>query len=342
MRASIDVRFLVSVLLLTSAVHVPLAHAQSTAASPPPPAPSPSTAPAALASPPPSSTTSAPTPPPHEPAAERSGTHAAPRHPPASHHLALAGPPPHAYQLSWELDLPLLATAAVITADRTLRSAATARPAYCVEQSLAEGGAGVCDPSGLNFLDRPFAGRWDPSWATFSDIGVITLALAPALLLTVDEGLIGMLNDAVVVYESALVALTVAGFATLGTERARPYTYGTAAPLNTRKSGDSALSFISGHTTFAFSLTMATFWTVHRRRPHSVYPWLVLGIGLVAASTVGLARVMAGRHFPTDVLAGVVVGSSVGTLIPMLHWAPVVLSGSVDRDHASVALTGTF
>ena len=37
------------------------------------------------------------------------------------------------------------------------------------------------------------------------------------------------------------------------------------------------------------------------------------------AAAVGTLRVAAGRHFPTDVLAGAALGSLIGWLIPTVH-----------------------
>ena len=59
-----------------------------------------------------------------------------------------------------------------------------------------------------------------------------------------------------------------------------------------------------------------TFWLRH---PESPWRWLVLGLAGVAGLTVGLLKIRAGYHFPTDIAAGAVVGVSVGTLIPLLH-----------------------
>jgi undecaprenyl-diphosphatase len=48
-------------------------------------------------------------------------------------------------------------------------------------------------------------------------------------------------------------------------------------------------------------------------------PWLTLGIGAAATTLVGIGRVKAGEHFPTDVIAGAMVGAGIGVLVPHLH-----------------------
>lgn len=51
-----------------------------------------------------------------------------------------------------------------------------------------------------------FAGRYSPMWGTVSDIAALTLIAAPIPVLWADEGFLPMLNDMVVVYQSALLA----------------------------------------------------------------------------------------------------------------------------------------
>lgn len=67
----------------------------------------------------------------------------------------------------------------------------------------------------------------------------------------------------------------------------------------------SSSSFPSGHTASAFSFATAM---------TSETPWLALPLFGVA-SLVGYSRVHAGVHYPSDVIAGCVLGLSVGTLV---------------------------
>ena len=41
--------------------------------------------------------------------------------------------------------------------------------------------------------------------------------------------------------------------------------------------------------------------------------------GVAITGAVGIGRVAAGRHFPTDVIAGATVGTGIGVLVPHLH-----------------------
>jgi membrane-associated phospholipid phosphatase len=75
-------------------------------------------------------------------------------------------------------------------------------------------------------------------------------------------------------------------------------------------------SFYSGHTTTVAAAFTVSAWTLRWRYGELVWPWIVDGVATVS---VGVERVLAGRHFPTDVITGAAVGFGVGTGIPWLH-----------------------
>jgi membrane-associated phospholipid phosphatase len=80
--------------------------------------------------------------------------------------------------------------------------------------------------------------------------------------------------------------------------RARPYkTYADIHPY----SYDGDPSFPSGHTSYAFSL--ATIVSLEYKK------WYIIVPAYAWAATVGYSRVYLGEHYPSDVLAGAVVGA---------------------------------
>lgn len=114
-------------------------------------------------------------------------------------------------------------------------------------------------------------------------------------------------------------ALSVTGALTELTKHAvrrpRPYTFG-----GTSVDADDDRSFFSGHTSFVAtaSLFVARSWDLER----DLGPGgRALAYGLAGGLTVGTAalRVTAGKHFPSDVLVGGLVGGAVGWLVPELH-----------------------
>ena len=102
-------------------------------------------------------------------------------------------------------------------------------------------------------------------------------------------------------------------------QRIRPWSYSPDAPWDRRLEPESRRSFPSGHASWAFS-SAVFFATVYSDYyPYSKWKNYVWGGALLTASSVAYFRVGAGAHFPTDVLAGAVVGSAVGYLIPYFH-----------------------
>ena len=56
-----------------------------------------------------------------------------------------------------------------------------------------------------------------------------------------------------------------------------------------------------------------------RSRPNAK-PVLVYGLGIGLAAVTGSLRVDAGKHYPTDVIAGALVGSAIGLFVtPAQH-----------------------
>lgn len=93
--------------------------------------------------------------------------------------------------------------------------------------------------------------------------------------------------------------------------RPRPYVdhpLGARAERHERPlPGDAHLSFPSGHA--SLSAALVTSWSLSHPR------WYVIGPGVLWASGVTLSRVYLGVHYPSDVLAGAVLGTGVALLV---------------------------
>jgi membrane-associated phospholipid phosphatase len=103
--------------------------------------------------------------------------------------------------------------------------------------------------------------------------------------------------------------------------RKRPFLYNTDLTPEERLAagGEPKSSFFSGHAAAAF--TAAAFLSKVFTDVHgpSVWSALVWGSSLSLAAYTSFARVKAGAHFPTDVIAGAAVGFAIGYLVPVLH-----------------------
>jgi membrane-associated phospholipid phosphatase len=102
-------------------------------------------------------------------------------------------------------------------------------------------------------------------------------------------------------------------------QRIRPYVYNDDVPMDNKLDSNARRSFYSGHTTNAFASAVFFSVTYSRYYPDSRWKPYVWGGSLGLASLVGYLRYEAGKHFPTDILMGAAVGSTIGFLIPHLH-----------------------
>ena len=91
----------------------------------------------------------------------------------------------------------------------------------------------------------------------------------------------------------------------LAGQRRRPDADAAGVPLARRVEMPTSASFPSGHSASAAAFASSV---------SQVVPALGLPLG-VAAAAVGYSRVHSGVHYPGDVVAGAVVGSSVGGLV---------------------------
>ncbi|MCB1181859.1 phosphatase PAP2 family protein [bacterium] len=177
------------------------------------------------------------------------------------------------------------------------------------------------DPAALNALDRSAVDNWSPAAARASDWLVAACAAAP-LGLALDAGHGGQRDDIAVMYlETALVTTGITYLLKNLVGRPRPYAYSDdpAIPAALRGARTTTRSFPSGHTANAFA-AMVFFATVYTRlHPDADAEAWVWGGCLAAASTTGYLRYRAGRHFPTDILAGASVGALVGWAVPRAH-----------------------
>lgn len=98
--------------------------------------------------------------------------------------------------------------------------------------------------------------------------------------------------------------------------RKRPVLY-TSDAATAAGSVDNQRSFPSGHASVAFAAATSYLVMANREHlPHRTRNAILLYGG---ATGVSALRVAGGRHFPTDVLAGAVLGTGIGWLVATVH-----------------------
>lgn len=101
--------------------------------------------------------------------------------------------------------------------------------------------------------------------------------------------------------------------------RPRPFTYNPNVSLAEKMEQDAHLSFFSGHTSAVAAASFFTAKVYHDYHPNNPEtPWIWAAAAALPAATA-FFRVEGGKHFPSDVLIGYLVGAGVGLLVPELH-----------------------
>jgi len=171
----------------------------------------------------------------------------------------------------------------------------------------------------INFLDKWAAGNYSKNANRISDIPFAISFAAPFALL-LDGKTNKHSGQLFGIYFESLVTTSALFTITAGlSNRARPYVYGTDAPLQQRKSVTATRSFYSGHVAASATATFFAAKVFQDFNPDSkAIPFVYAGAALLPA-TVGYFRLQAGQHFLTDVLLGYGLGAAVGYFTPELH-----------------------
>lgn len=184
-----------------------------------------------------------------------------------------------------------------------------------------------CDQD-LNGFDqgaRAFKWRRQEAAATTSDIvvyGGIPLLMfgLQAGAWTQDRAWRVWWEDLIFVWETVAVSAALTQGIKMSAARRRPFVRYQTAPSTFEDTSGINLSFVSGHTSLAFSLVVAT-GTVSKLRGYRMTP-VIFGVGLPLASLGGYLRIAGDRHYLSDVLAGAAMASALGVGMPLLLHKP--------------------
>lgn len=170
-------------------------------------------------------------------------------------------------------------------------------------------------------FDRWACQKYSQKADDLSDILLYISALSPLLMFASPElDWDQKWTHGLMYIETGILTHSITEITKLLTRRIRPYAYNTEVPLTERmKSSGARKSFFSGHTSISFANAVFLAQTYSAIHPHSRWKPVVWGAGLSAATLVGILRVLSGKHFPSDVLVGAIVGSVIGFVIPKLH-----------------------
>lgn len=123
--------------------------------------------------------------------------------------------------------------------------------------------------------------------------------------------------------EAMLVNTAVQSWTACTAGRYRPIAYRTDATTEQRADPRNLHSFFSGHTSSTATSSFFMAKVLDDLHPElGGKRWLLYGAALMPPALAGYYRIQAGKHFPSDVLMGLVFGAATGVLVPEWHKRP--------------------
>ena len=149
-----------------------------------------------------------------------------------------------------------------------------------------------------------------------SDVLLFSSIAVPGLLMFDQEIRSDYRNFSLVWAQSLFLTLGFTNFTKVLVGRPRPYLYADKASDDYKLKKDNRKSFFSGHTSVsAVSWFLMASMYEDYRPGSNISPYLWASAFLVPAYTA-YCRYDAGKHFLSDVVAGYLVGSAIGVLVP--------------------------
>ncbi len=215
------------------------------------------------------------------------------------------------YTVHWKKEIPYVATAVGLNLGG----------AYLASQInfLTPAQIAALDANDVNSFDRFATDNFSTTFARASNVLEISTQLAPLLFLSGNQtrrpfGQIMALYAEATFINTGLTIITKMSF-----RRTRPFVYNPEVPLEEKTGRTARASFISGHTSTAAVGTFFTAKVFSDFFPDSQWKPVVWGAAATIPAVMGYFRVAAGKHYPTDVIMGYVVGGTIGFLVPHLH-----------------------
>jgi membrane-associated phospholipid phosphatase len=173
-----------------------------------------------------------------------------------------------------------------------------------------------CDPASLWSFDRVAVHHYDATADRGSTLLLVGVGGAAALGSVWGLDRERARGDAAVFVNAVTWAAAADEWVKVLVHRSRPVLYTSAGPA-AAGTHENRVSFPSGHAELAFAAATAYTVMAHRQHlPHATRNAILLYAG---ATVVGVLRVVAAKHFPTDIVGGALLGSGVAWTVATLH-----------------------
>jgi len=195
---------------------------------------------------------------------------------------------------------------------------------------LSEEEIAALNRNDVNSFDRGATYNSSASAKTASDVLLISSYLIPLSLLGSENTRKDFAKIAILYGETVFITTGLTFFTKGIVLRTRPFVYNDEFPLSDKQKPSARHAFFSGHTSMTAASCFFTAKVFSDYFPESKYKPLVWAGAIVIPAVTGYLRVEAGKHFPTDVITGYVVGAAIGFLVP--HFHKKVKIGNTDTD----------
>lgn len=221
--------------------------------------------------------------------------------------------PGPAFEFSLKKDLPIMGGSAL----------STLAGFWLMEQvpPLTEADIAALDPNDINAFDRGATRQYRYADANLSDY-LLTFSVLTPLSVLASRPVRKEFGPVLVMYiETAALAGGLTSISKGLFKRKRPYNYNPEVGLNEKLSVGARHSFFSGHVSTSAAFCFLTAYMVDRYAERPGWKWAAWSGAVLVPGTIGYWRYTSGKHFPTDILVGYIIGGSTGILIPYLHKA---------------------
>jgi membrane-associated phospholipid phosphatase len=179
------------------------------------------------------------------------------------------------------------------------------------------------DRMNIPAFERNVSYNWRPEVAKFSDGLLIGSILLPTALFAAKPIRQDIKKPLVLGIQAIHIGYGITGFTKAMVRRNRPFTYiqNTNDPdlLERQLKNDARFSFFSGHTSITATMTFLGAKMFSDYYPESRAKVWVWASAIILPAVVGYMRVRSGKHFPSDVITGYLIGGSVGFWVPHFH-----------------------
>jgi len=174
------------------------------------------------------------------------------------------------------------------------------------------------NPSSIPSFDRVATHHYDITARKLSNILIYTSFLARLGIFYNKKSRSALFDIGVVGYQSIFLSQAIANGFKLAL-RNRPYMYNPNVPMHMKTESEARFSFFSAHTTTVSTICFTTAFAYDLYYPNSKYKNLMWASAITLPALEGFLRVKAGKHYPSDVLTGYLVGLGTSYLMHKLH-----------------------